>query len=158
MKFKSLPFWAIGLVWLLFSCSGGSSSGGNSTVPAPTTTPAPVTYTTNDMVGTWNWVANRQSSPLTLSGTMTFNNTPRLIGYECTRCPGRMVLNAEFWMFGDFVKGRNYAFCSDTTSMVKFGMYLTPDKKSMSGIMDLHYLVDDGTETYDRYDITLKKQ
>lgn len=152
---------AIGLVWLFTSCSGGSSSGGG-TSTTPVTTPvatAPVTYTTNDLAGNWNWVAKRQSNSFTLSGTMTFNNVPRLIDYDSTRCPGRMVVNAEFWMYDNFVKGRNYAFCSDTTSMVKFGMYMTPDKKSISGIMDLHYLVDDGaTETYDRYDIVLKKQ
>jgi hypothetical protein len=128
-------------------------------VPTQTAAPAPVTYTKNDLAGTWNWVAKRQSNSFTLSGTMTFNNVPRLIAYDSTRCPGRMIVNAEFWMYDNFVKGRNYAFCSDTTSMVKFGMYMTPDKKSISGIMDLHYLVDEGaTETYDRYDIVLTKQ
>lgn len=161
MRFRSVFCITVSLFWLLTSCSGGSGSGGGSkeaSTGTSTTTTAPVTYTNADLAGTWRWIAKMQTNSATLSGTMTFDQEVRLSGYESDRCPGRQVLNAQFWMWSDgFVKGRNYAFCTDTTALVKFGMYFSPSKKTIIGIMDLHYLVD-GVETYDRFDITLTKQ
>ncbi len=161
MKSIRIFFIIMPLLWLVTSCSSGSNSGGGSSNAGGTTTSGtvPLTYTKADLKGTWRWVANLQSGSATLTGTMTFDGEVRLIGYETDRCPGRQILNAEFWMWEDgFVKGRNYAFCTDTTALIKFGIYFQgTNKKIISGIADLHYLVN-GEETYDRFDITLTKQ
>lgn len=149
----------VSLLWFLTSCAGGSSSGGSGTTPqTASTTPATVTYTKTDLAGTWRWFAKRQTNSDTLSGAITFDNNVRLIGFSPDRCPGDQPLpNAEFWLSDDFVKGHFYNFCGDASAEVKFGVYFKPDKKTMTGIMDLHYLVDE-TGTYDRFDITFTKQ
>jgi hypothetical protein len=151
----------LSLLWLLTSCSGGSSSGGgsaqNGQAPPPAV-PVPVTYTNSDLAGTWRWNAKGQLIPDTFSGSISFNKEVGLIGFSPDRCPGSQVPNAEFWLWSDgFVKGRFYSFCSDPTAEVKFGMNFSSNKKTIAGIMDLHYLID-GTETYDRFNITLTKQ
>ena len=157
MRFKTVFFITISLIWLLTSCAGGSSSGGGSSQNGQGT-PPPVTYNKVDLAGTWGWNAKRQTNSDTLSGTMTFDKEVRLIGFSPDRCPGSQLPNSEFWLWEDgFVKGRFYSFCSDATAEVKFGMYFSPNKKTITGIMDLHYLIDGG-ETYDRFDITLMKQ
>jgi hypothetical protein len=161
MKYKTIFYLIISLLWLLTSCSGGSSSGGGSTNTQTTSTSTPTTviYSKTDLAGTWRWLAKRQTNSDTLSGTITFDNNVRMIGFSPDRCPGGQSLpNSEFWLYDyGFVKGHFYNFCGDPTAEVKFGVYFSPDKKSMTGIMDLHYLVD-SSETYDRFDITWTKQ
>jgi hypothetical protein len=157
MRFKSLFSVIVGLFWLLTSCAGGSSSGGGSSQSTPTTT-ATVTYNKADLAGTWRWNAKWQTNSEVLSGTMKFDNEVRLIGFSPDRCPGSPVPVSEFWIWEDgFVKGRFYNFCGDSAAEVKFGIYFRPDKKTIVGIMDLHYVINGG-ETYDRFDITLTKQ
>ena len=156
MRIKSAIFIIVGLFWFLTACAGGSSSGGGSQ-NGQVTPPTPVTYNKVDLAGTWRWNAKRQTNSDTLSGTMAFDKEVRLIGFSPDRCPGSPVPNAEFWLWDDgFVKGRFYNFCSDPTAEVKFGIYFSPTKKTITGIMDLHYQLVGG-ETYDRFDITLTK-
>ncbi|MFH0788222.1 MAG: hypothetical protein V2B13_11495, partial [Pseudomonadota bacterium] len=110
--------------------------------------------------GTWRWVADRQTVPGTLTGTLTFNGEVRVIGWETDRCPGRQIFtSAQFWLNSSgYVKGNNPAFCSDTTMEVKFSMdFVGTSKKTISGLMDIHYYVDE-QNTYDRFDITMTKQ
>ncbi len=60
------------------------------------------------------------------------------------------------WTDG-YVKGNNPAFCADTAMETKFSMnFMGSTKKLISGIMDIHYFLN-GSETYDRYDITMTK-
>jgi hypothetical protein len=157
MKFESLFFITVGLFWLLTACAGGSSSGGGSAQTGQGTPVAPVTYNNADLAGTWRWNARRQTNSDTLSGTMAFDREVRLIGFSPDRCPGSPVPNSEFWLWDNgFVKGHFYNFCSDATAEVKFGIYFSPTKKTLTGIMDLHYVLNSG-ETYDRFDVTLTK-
>jgi hypothetical protein len=162
MEFKKISCLFIVLIGLLTSCSGGTNGGGGNgndggTPPGGS---LPLTYNKADLEGTWSWNAVLQSGSATLTGTMTFDGEVRLIDYEPDRCPGSGVLYPEFWIWEDgFVKGRHWNFCGDTTAHVKYGVYFQgSEKKLMTGIMDLHYLLKDGTETYDRFDITLNKQ
>ena len=159
MQFSKVFWILVSLLWLLTSCSSGSNSGGGSSSGTGNTPPTP-TYTKADLAGTWQFKADRQISPFTLTGTMTFDGELRLIGYQNNYCPGRQIVDGIFWLWEDgFVKGRNYAFCDDTKPYTKYAMnFVGTDKKTISGLMDLHYFDSDGQELYERYDITFKQQ
>jgi len=159
MKFCKVFWVVIPMLWLVTSCSSGSSSGGGSSGGTGDTPPAP-TYTKADLAGTWQFKADRQINPFTLTGTMTFDGEVRLIGYENDHCLGRQIVDGEFWLWEDgYVKGRTYYFCGDPTVYEKYSMnFMGTDKKTITGLMDLHYFDDTGQELYERYDITFKKQ
>jgi hypothetical protein len=154
----------LSLLWLGTSCSSSSSSGGGGSTGGgggeTPPTPTPTTYSNADLEGTWKFKADRQISPFTLTGTMTFDGGLRLLRYENDYCPGRQIVDGEFWLWADgFVKGRNYAFCSDPVTYTKYAMNFTgSDKKTMVGLMDLHFFNAAGEELYERYDITYRKQ
>lgn len=160
MKIKGLfiLFLLSSLIWLAASCSGGSSSGGGSTSTNGGT--VSTAYSKTDLQGTWRWVAYRQTTPLTLTGTLTFNGEVRVIGWETDRCPGRQIFSSAFFWLWDsgYVKGNNPAFCSDTSMEVKFSMnFAGSNRKTITGLMDIHYPAP-ATQSYDRYDITMTKQ
>jgi hypothetical protein len=148
------------LLWLAASCSSGSGSGGGSSSNGSGGAPAPLTYSNADLQGTWQFKADRQTSPLTLSGTLTFDGDLRLLGYQNDRCSGSQPVIGEFWLWeGGYVKGRTYSFCGDPTVYEKYSMdFMGSDKNTISGLMDLHYLDNTGQELYERYDITFRKQ
>jgi hypothetical protein len=163
MKYPKNSFICLILLFLLgliTSCSSSSGSGGGSSSTGSGGEPTPLTYNNADLEGTWQFSADRQTSPLTLSGTMTFDGEVRLISYENDRCPGRQPVNGEFWLWADgYVKGRTYSFCGDPTVYEKYSMnFKSTDKKTISGLMDLHYFDYNGQELYERYDITFRKQ
>ena len=159
MNLKRMVWLLISLFSLLTSCSTGSSSGGGSTTTTGGTTAVPLAYTNTDLAGSWRYSAKGQVVSIGMTGTLTFNNDVKLIKWENDRCPGRQVFTScDFWMWPDgYVKGHNPAFCSDTTMETKFSMnFIGSTKNLISGIMDIHYFVN-GSETYDRYDITMTK-
>ncbi len=147
------------ILGLITSCSSNSSSGGGGPNGGGGDT-TPLTYSNADLEGTWRFSADRQNAPLTLTGTLTFDGEIRLMSYENDHCPGRQPVNGEFWLWADgYVKGRTYYFCGDPTVYQKYSMdFMGTDKKTISGIMDLHYLDNSGQELYERYDITFRKQ
>jgi hypothetical protein len=154
-------FLLLSLVWLTAYCAGGSSSGGGSSTNPGTSTPAPTTYNNADLKGNWRWSANRQTDGLNLTGTLSFNENLRVIGWETDRCPGRQDFStAQFWLWSNgFVKGNNQAFCDYPKTEVKFAMDFDPGsgKKRISGLMDIHD-GSSGTDVYNRFDITMTKQ
>jgi hypothetical protein len=160
MKLNRGSWIIIFLLWLAASCSSGSGSGGGSSTNGSGGEATPTTYSNADLQGTWQFRADRQISPFTLTGTMTFDGELRLIRYENDYCPGRQILAGEFWLWADgFVKGRNFAFCGDTQPYTKYAMNFSgPGKNTLVGLMDLHYFNDAGEELYERYDITYRKQ
>jgi hypothetical protein len=160
MKFCKIFWVVIPMLWLVTSCSSGSSSGGGGSTNGGGGETTPTTFTSADLQGTWQFKADREITPFTLTGTMTFDGDVRLIGYTNDYCPGRQIVDAEFWLWDyGFVKGRNYAFCSDTNTYTKYALNFTgADKKTLVGLMDLHYFNDAGEELYERYDITYQKQ
>ncbi|MFH0786873.1 MAG: hypothetical protein V2B13_04565, partial [Pseudomonadota bacterium] len=96
MKIKKIIILLFSLVWLATSCSSGSSSGGGTTGSngGTTSVTVPTTYSSTDLQGTWRWVADRQTVPGTLTGTLTFNGEVRVIGWETDRCPGRQIFTS----------------------------------------------------------------
>jgi hypothetical protein len=160
MKMKYLYWILLVLLWLAASCSSESGSGGGSSTNGDGGDNTPITYSNADLEGTWQFSADRQTSPLTLTGTMTFDGDLRLVGYENDRCPGRQTVSGEFWLWEDgYLKGRTYSFCGDPTVYEKYSMnFMGTDKKTISGLMDLHYFDNNGQELYERYDITFTKQ
>ena len=163
MKFLKNSFICLiglSLLGLITSCSSSSGSGGGSSSNGGGGEPTPSTYSKADLEGTWQFSADRQTSPLTLTGTLTFDGELRLLGYENDRCPGQQIVSGEFWLWEDgYVKGRTYSFCGDPTVYEKYSMnFKGTDKKTISGLMDLHYFDNNGQELYERYDITFRKQ
>lgn len=160
MKFSKIFWVVLPMLWLVTSCSSGSNSGGGGSTNGGGGATTPTTYSNADLEGTWQFKADRQVSPFTLTGTMTFDGELRLLRYENDYCPGRQIIDAQFWLWEDgFVKGRNFAFCSDNKPYTKYAMNFTgPDKNTIVGLMDLHYFNDAGEELYERYDITYRRQ
>jgi hypothetical protein len=160
MKFSKIFWVVLPILWLVTSCSSGSSSGGGGSTNGGGGDTTPTTYSNADLQGTWQFRADRQISPFTLTGTMTFDGEVRLTGYENDYCPSREIVAGEFWLWENgFVKGRNLAFCSDTHTYTKYALNFTgTDKNTLVGLMDLHYFNDAGDELYERYDITYRKQ
>ncbi|MBI4765564.1 MAG: hypothetical protein HY787_13330 [Deltaproteobacteria bacterium] len=160
---KNTIIYLIGLSLLgsIASCSTGSSSGGGISNADGGTEPA--TYTETDLEGTWRWSANRQTSALNLTGSITFNNNLRVIGMETDRCPGLQNFStAQFWLFENgYVKGNDQAFCNYPGTEMKFSMDFVPgsNKKTIIGLMDIHQRdLNTGIDSYERYDITMNKQ
>ena len=151
------------LFGLIVACSGGSGSGGGSSVTGTPVVTVPTTYSNADLKGTWRWNANRQTAPLNLTGSLTFNGDVRVENWETDYCPGRQnFIYSQFWLWEDgYVKGRNPAFCDFPYSEVKFSMDFVPgsNKTRISGLMDIHQLdPTTGIDTYERFDITMIKQ
>lgn len=155
MIFRSLLIW--GLIFLgLFinACSSGSGSGGGSGSLGATG------YSPKDMEGSWNYNENSQGGSKSCSGSMTFSGSGQLVGFTNSCCSGTQKIDAEFWIFNDgYVKGRNYAWCGegrhDLEPMLKYSMNFNgPDKRTIRGIVDLHYTDAD----YTRFDITLTRE
>ncbi len=142
--------------FVLSGCAAGSNSGGGG---LPGDDRQPLSYSAADLQGIWDWRAVRQSSGDVLTGTMTFAEAARLIGFTLDACAGQQDYYAEFWIWEDgYVKGRIFGVCSDPMAHMKFSMdFQEREKKIIQGLMDLHYLVN-GQDTYDRYEITLIKR
>jgi hypothetical protein len=148
---------------LLNACSSSSKSGGGSAVdPTPSVSGGGTTgsggtatsgYSENDLTGTWNYIANQQGGGKFCGGIMTFSGT-RLTEYTNSCCPGNQIVNAEFWIWSDgYVKGRNWAWCTNTQQYSKYSMNFTGnDKRRISGLMDVH---DD--PSYTRFDISFTR-
>lgn len=165
----------------LGSCSSGSSSGGggsagdvvttgtgSGTTGTGTTTGVTsagdstnvivtnTTFSEKDLTGTWNYTMNNQNGNMSCSGTMTFSGT-RLTEYSSSCCPNgsHQVRTPEFWIWSDgYVKGRNYAWCTDLQEYQKFSMNFdkNSNKKRITGLMDLHL-----DPSYARFDVTLTR-
>lgn len=158
MNFKSAfkVVISLSLLWLITSCSSGSSSGGGSQTNGGSP-PGPVTYSETDLEGTWKFNAVQVTSGETMTGTMTFNHSGQLIGFDSSRCPGQPIMGSEFWYLGDgWVKGRVYGFCSEPDVYIKFGEQYS-NKQTLAGDMDLHYAFPGYDEIYFRYSITMTK-
>ena len=156
MNFKNvfnIIIW-LSLLGLIASCSSGSSSGGGGGESPP---PAPPTYSEADLEGTWQFSAVQVTSGEKITGTMTFNHSGQLVGFESNKCPGRPISYSEWWYLGDgWVKGRVFGFCSEPDVYIKFGMQYS-NKYTLKGDMDVHYAFPGYDEIYYRYSITMTK-
>ncbi len=154
------------LAILSSACSSGSSSGGGGSATGSTGTTtggdAPIiggggtntpTYSEKDLTGNWNYIASPQGGGQSCSGTMTFSGTS-LIGYTNSCCSTQSITRAEFWTYSDgYVKGRNFAWCTDTSLYTKYSLnYSGPNKRTLAGLMDLHQ-----DPQYVRFNITLTR-
>ena len=145
------------LAMLTVSCSsgGGSSSGSGGTIGGGS-----ISYAKEDLAGTWNYSARPQSGGNSCSGTMSFDRDLHLTGMTNSCCPQGQILRDTivwFWNSG-YVKGRNYAWCSNPGQLTKYSMnFMGFDKRTIAGLMDVHATLMDG-DSYARYDITLTSQ
>lgn len=165
MKIRRVWIWRLIAVFLggVTACSSGSKSGGGSNIEETTNGGTQnVTYSAQDLKGTWRWVADRQNAPLRLTGTLSFGEETRVEGWETDYCPGRQIYTyAQFWLWEDgYVKGRNPSFCDFPLTETKFSMDFVPGsgKKMVKGLMDIHQ-IDAATwiDRYERFDITMTK-
>ena len=143
------------MVFTLSCSSGGSSSGSGGNVLSSN-----VSYTKEDLAGGWSFTAREQGGGNSCTGTMTFDNNVHLVGITNSCCSrGQILSETEFWSWSyGYVKGRNYAWCSDPSMLTKYSMNFTgSDKRTISGLMDVHVSHLDG-DAYTRYDITLTSQ
>jgi hypothetical protein len=144
------------LVMLTVSCSsGGSSSGSGGNIMTGSTT-----YAKEDLAGTWSYSARPQAGGNSCSGTMTFDRDVHLTGITNSCCPqGQILSDSIFWFWNNgYVKGRNDAWCTDTSRITKYSMnFVGSDKRTISGLWDVHASHMDG-DSYTRYDITLTSQ
>ncbi|MBI5583905.1 MAG: hypothetical protein HY892_08775 [Deltaproteobacteria bacterium] len=141
------------LMCFTLSCSsGGSSSGSSGNVMSGSGT-----YAKEDLAGNWSYTARQQTGGNSCSGTMTFDKDVHLTAVTNSCCPGGVIMSdTEFWFWNyGHVKGRNYAWCSDTSMLTKYDMdFKGSDKRTISGLMDVHVSHLDG-DAYTRFDITL---
>jgi hypothetical protein len=144
------------LTCFTLSCSsGGSSSGSGGNIMGNNTT-----YKKDDLAGSWSYSARQQGGQNSCNGTMTFDRDLHLTGISNGCCPqGQIQSSSEFWIWDNgFVKGRNYAWCSNPSMLMKYAMNFTGlDKRTITGLLDVHESVQDGGP-YTRFDITLTSQ
>ena len=144
------------LACFTLSCSSsGSSNGGGGNIMGSNST-----YKKEDLAGTWNYSARQQGGSNSCSGTMTFDQNLHLTGISNSCCPrGQLISNTIFWFWDyGFVKGRNFAWCSDPSMLMKYAMnFQGLDKRTIAGLLDVHVSHEDG-DPYTRFDITLTSQ
>jgi hypothetical protein len=144
------------LVMLTVSCSsGGSSSGSGGNIGSGSTS-----YAKEDLAGTWSYSAKPQAGGNSCSGTMTFDKDVHLTGITNSCCSqGQILRDTQFWFYSNgYVKGRNYAWCSNPGQLTKYSMnFMGFDKRTIAGLMDVHASLIDG-DSYARFDITLTSQ
>ncbi len=173
-KYISL-FVVISFIFLLaVSCSNKDGKTDAGTTQTSTTQSEPTTTSSNDnnnnnnddcyppgtpnnihhLDGTWDYDAG------SWSGTMTFSNG-EVTEFTNSKCNNQLI-RANVWVYTNEeydVKIRNYAWCTDTSQLLKFAMNFTDDcKDKLSGIVDLHYEYQTNPGAYKRYNITMTKR
>lgn len=121
---------ALLLVIALFSLTiiscGGSGGGGGGSVQS--------VYTQDDLIGTWNYTMTGSSGSV-VTGTMTIARTS-IVGFTNSSCS--QIADGWIEVITDtYVKGRNSAWCSDTSALMKFALTFQ-NNKYLAGIMDYH--------------------
>jgi hypothetical protein len=156
MAMRKICYLLVMMMGFTLSCSsGGSSSGSGGNIMANN-----AAYAKEDLAGSWSYSARQQGGDKNCNGTMTFDKDVHLTGITNSCCPsGQIMRDTEFWFWNyGYVKGRNYAWCSDASMLTKYSMNFTgSDKRTISGLMDVHETQMDG-DSYVRYDITLTSQ
>lgn len=136
MKMRWLPIFLCVLLLSLISCDSGGGSGG--VVKA--------SYTAEDLEGTWNWRMDDGAGTV-VTGTITLGGglILAITNSTCTHI-------ADGWMkvlTDTYVKGRNMAWCTDTTGLMKFSLFFESTNR-IAGLMDYHPNPPDGG--YKRYE------
>jgi hypothetical protein len=131
------------LAVLVAACGGGGGGGGDKLS----------TYEQKHLTGTWTYTCTEESGSNSFSGQMTIDSAGNIVGLTNTLCTqlatGYMYVttNLEY-----IVRGRNYAWCTDTSDLMKFALDFV-NTKYLTGIMDYH----PSSGGYTRYTMEMRK-
>lgn len=127
------------LIFTLISCDGGGGGGGTVLTE----------YLPEHLDGTWHWTMTGASGS-TITGTIVLGGGAILAitNSSCSHiADGWMKLMSE-----TYIKGRNLAWCTDTTALMKFALSFY-NTNYIAGIMDYH----PASGGYKRYDWVMTK-
>lgn len=116
------------LAFAMVSCDSGGGSGSGSGGEVKTV------YTDEDVAGVWNWTMVGTSGN-EVTGTMTLDGA-HILAITNSTCSH--IASGFLKLVTDIhVKGRNGAWCSDTSALMKFGLDFV-HSRLLVGIMDYH--------------------
>lgn len=138
------------------SCGGGSGGGGSTPTPTPTPTATETedpTFNETDLAGSWTYAAGA------FTGTMSFDSSGSIVYVTVNECSSTHYSSTSYVdndsPYGYNIFVRTYGYCNHPTYLMKFALLSSSDKKSASGVADLHY--DGDGSNYTRYSCTMVK-